>query len=714
MSGVRCGSRGDVDLTALSRVCCAVVASKTISDHTRRRLWDRADDRCAFPGCHQRLLEPTPDHSDDTIVGEECHIIAKKNSPTVARAVCLLSDAERTEYAALIEDRHGFENLVLMCRTHSAVIDHVPQSYSVAQVLEMKRSHQQTVERERNERGARAAGDLATGTAAAAEVRLLVLEDVPAWERKAVARLVKNEPDGWSWLCSQVGEPADPDRVVALIKAWPPALAEGSFNLVHALLRLAEGRARWSAASEAWEHLARRVQDSQRADRLVCAAVDAKVADEPKRYAALLADAEGVDPTAPRLMLVRGDEKEHHRSPSEQLAYLQDIHSDDPNLASMICVQRARAALLIPDVELADSYLEQANELDPESLAVRTMRVNLHVQRARIALHEDREFPLAETVQAKDEALVLRQQLIDMGRFEESARLLMLAGDVPALQRDPDEAKAILAQALPAELEAPEGALILSEAALRVGAAELALTLSNRAEPTDAIRRIRASATIDHLGRADRASLQELTNIALAGGPESEAAAVARLLVCLPPIVAPWDEAVAAHISGYAAERFLPLLRITHLAATGKAQQAWELTEELPDASWVAELRLRLASDHNKHDEMREAAEKFLDFAPDASGRLLAARAFAKAGELNRAGQLFRAIAHEANASPILRSDAFALLMHTLAERDLWQQASNEWDSWRTFAARHLNQNDQRISEWQVRVANHGPKAKYE
>lgn len=67
---------------ALSRVCCdVVVASRTISDHTRRRLWDRADDRCAFPGCHQGLLEPTLDRSDDTIVGEECHIIAQKDSP---------------------------------------------------------------------------------------------------------------------------------------------------------------------------------------------------------------------------------------------------------------------------------------------------------------------------------------------------------------------------------------------------------------------------------------------------------------------------------------------------------------------------------------------------------------------------------------------------------------------------------------------------------
>lgn len=116
------------------------MATKAITDHTRKRLWTRADNRCAFPDCGQRLLEPTADKTDDTIVGEECHIIPRKNSSTVASSVCLLSEAERITYAKLIEDRHCFDNIVVMCPTHGTMIDHVPQRYSVAQLLEMKRA----------------------------------------------------------------------------------------------------------------------------------------------------------------------------------------------------------------------------------------------------------------------------------------------------------------------------------------------------------------------------------------------------------------------------------------------------------------------------------------------------------------------------------------------------------------------------------------------
>ena len=80
--------------------------------------------------------------------------------------------------------------------------------------------------------------------------------------------------------------------------------------------------------------------------------------------------------------------------------------------------------MLIPDLELAETHLEQASQLDTESIAVTLMRINLRIQRARIALHEDRDFPLGETVDAKEDALALREELMSMGRWEESARVL--------------------------------------------------------------------------------------------------------------------------------------------------------------------------------------------------------------------------------------------------------------------------------------------------
>jgi hypothetical protein len=653
-------------------------------------------------------VEPTRDIAEDTVVGEECHIIARRDSPRVARSVSLLTTQEKELYAGLIADRNGFENYVLMCRVHSAVIDDVAQGYTVADVIGMKRTHEQAVESELTApsvpMNSSEASD--TGSGRAAAFRLLVLEDVPAWERKAVARLARSDPSALQWLQSEVGEPADPDMVAALIQRWPKQLAQGSFDLVHAVVRQAERGARWSDAADVWERLAHRAEGALQADHLVCAAVDAKLGGEPERYATLLDEAEATDPTAPRLRLVRLDEIELDRRASEQLQALEELHTEDPALTSLISVQRARAAMLIPDLELAETHLQRASDLDAESIAVTSMRINLHIQRARIALHEDRDFSLAETMKAKEDALALRHDLMSMGRWEESARVLMLAGDVPALLRDFPGAREIIMQATSEELAAGDGATVLGEAALRVAATDLALTLTANAERNDAIRRIRAAATIDLLNAPDPTSLQELRTIALGGGRESENAAIARLVACLPPVVAPWDEDVAQVVKGVGAERFVPSLRIYSLAAAGHPDQAQTLAAELPDTIWAAELQLRVIGPSGAPATLVAAAENFLRFGPDASGRLLAATALDNADQAERAGELLVTIAHETNASPLTRSDAYAALLQSLCKRGLWDHARTEFTAWKRLA-RDLPRPDQRISEWEVRIARH-------
>lgn len=687
---------------------CRLVNSSAITPHTRKRLWARSGNRCAFPSCEQRLVEPTADHAEDTVVGEECHIVARRDSAQVARSVSLLTAEERELYASLIADRNGFENLVLMCRVHSAVIDDVAQRYSVAAVLEMKRAHERAVENERAMlvMPTRSSETADFGSGHAAGFRLLVLEDIPAWERKAIARLAKSDPIAYEWLQSEVGEPADPDRVVDLIRRWPDQLDGGSFDLAHAVARQAERGARWSEAADVWVRLAGRAEGSQRADWLVCAAVDAKVGGEPERYAKLLADAESADRTAPRLRLVRLDEVELDRSAGEQLEELEKVHSEDPSLASVISVQRARAAMLIPDLDLAAAHLERAQELDPGSLPVRSMRINLRIQHARIALHEDRDFPLAETVKAKEDALALRDELVSMGRWEDSARVLMLAGDVPALLRDFAGARKVIELARPEELAAEDGAIVLGEAALRVAAADLALKLTSDAERSEAIRRIRAAATIDLANAPDAASLEELRTIALGGGRESENAAFARLVACLPPVLARWDEDVAQAVKRPGGERFVASLHIFHLAATGEQREADELAAKLPDTPWAAELRLRLVGPHGTPASLIAEAENFLRWGPDASGRLLAASALANAGEAVRAGEILVTIAHDANASPVTRSNAFAELLKTLAARELWERARVELDAWKKLV-RDLPGPEERISEWEVPIARH-------
>jgi hypothetical protein len=684
------------------------VPDKQISKRTRRRLWAWADNTCAFTGCDQALVEKTRDEADDTVIGVECHIVAQKDSSNVARAPRLLNTEELERYAHLVANRHSFENLVLMCGNHSTVIDNVAAGYTVGQVLEMKRTHETTIRADRKAR--RLSATSSEGAAAKdpdGAVRLLVLDDVPTWERKAIARLAKNSASDWQWLCSQVGEPADADRVLDVINQWPERLANGSFDLRHALARQAEGLGLWRAAADVWEQIATTDESATRADRFTTAAIDAKLGGDQERAQRLMNLAEVADPNDVRLRLARFNETDQQMPPAEQLERLEFLHTSDVPLAGLIAAHKALASMLIPDVAQAGKYLEQAEALDPESIPVRIVRINLLVQRARIALFEDRDYSLAEAAQAMKDALSLRDELMGMGRWEESGRLLMLAADVPALSRDLESARKLLERARPEELEAPGGAEVLGEAALRDAAPELALAMTASADSTDAIRRIRASATIDFLNRPDPESLEELRELALGGGPEAEAAAFARLVACLPPVKASWDDEAAQVIEEQGARRLVSSIRINSLAARGRLVRAEALAEALPETIWAAEIRLRLAGERGAASILRETAERFMEFGPDASGRLLAAIALRRAGEPTQAAGLFATMANDSNVSPVLRTEAYAGLLHTLADRDEWERASREWEAWRQFGETELPRPDGRISAWQVRIAHH-------
>ncbi len=73
-----------------------------------KRLFTHSGNRCAFPKCTSPIVQKT------TIVGEICHI--KAASPHGPRY-----DPEQTA-----EERHGYENLVLLCANHHTIIDDDP------------------------------------------------------------------------------------------------------------------------------------------------------------------------------------------------------------------------------------------------------------------------------------------------------------------------------------------------------------------------------------------------------------------------------------------------------------------------------------------------------------------------------------------------------------------------------------------------------------
>lgn len=100
------------------------------TEMTIKRLFALSGNFCAFPGCALSIIEST-----GTVTGEICHIRARS------------AGGPRYEATQSEAARNGFDNLVLLCRSHHKVIDAQADIYSVEVLLEMKEVHESAVGR---------------------------------------------------------------------------------------------------------------------------------------------------------------------------------------------------------------------------------------------------------------------------------------------------------------------------------------------------------------------------------------------------------------------------------------------------------------------------------------------------------------------------------------------------------------------------------------
>lgn len=91
---------------------------------TIKRLFAVSGNRCAFPKCPAELV------SEGTIVGEICHIKAASTG------------GPRYDPKQSDEERHSFENLILLCGKHHTVVDDDVEAYTVSRLTEMKAVHE--------------------------------------------------------------------------------------------------------------------------------------------------------------------------------------------------------------------------------------------------------------------------------------------------------------------------------------------------------------------------------------------------------------------------------------------------------------------------------------------------------------------------------------------------------------------------------------------
>lgn len=101
-----------------------------ITIKSRKMLWGRSACRCNFPGCRRELFMDATLTDDESLIGEECHIVARSK------------DGPRGISDLTAEQRDKYNNLVLMCNAHHKVIDDQPGEYTINVLHEMKDKHE--------------------------------------------------------------------------------------------------------------------------------------------------------------------------------------------------------------------------------------------------------------------------------------------------------------------------------------------------------------------------------------------------------------------------------------------------------------------------------------------------------------------------------------------------------------------------------------------
>lgn len=104
--------------------------SRNYSKRTLKLLWGLSQARCAYPECRELLIAHATDEDRAAVLGEAAHVIAFSD----------LGPRPHSEMSE--EERNDYENLILLCRNHHALIDAQPHTFAPDEVRGWKASHE--------------------------------------------------------------------------------------------------------------------------------------------------------------------------------------------------------------------------------------------------------------------------------------------------------------------------------------------------------------------------------------------------------------------------------------------------------------------------------------------------------------------------------------------------------------------------------------------
>ena len=106
------------------------------TERTIKLLFARSGGMCAHPDCNIRLVAPATDQDSAAITGQIAHIIPF--SPNGPRGTGVSS--------LLLKELNDYENLVLLCGTHHALVDKQPSSFPEEMLRGWKKATEDRVE----------------------------------------------------------------------------------------------------------------------------------------------------------------------------------------------------------------------------------------------------------------------------------------------------------------------------------------------------------------------------------------------------------------------------------------------------------------------------------------------------------------------------------------------------------------------------------------
>jgi hypothetical protein len=523
------------------------------------------------------------------------------------------------------------------------------------------------------------------------QIRIVALPIGPGQIRDALQQLGIEAPTELLTLLALIGDPPRPGRAQRVIEDWPPLLDGCNQWALRTLALLAEQDGAWPAASLAWKTLGERAaatDASIAAGHITLAAVAAKITMDTAEYDRLIARALELDPHHPRLVVER---LPADAAAAERIEALKDLESDDPQVILLIKCNLALGYLLQLDFSAAERTLNSLTGDMAASVAARSTKLNLVLHRARLETLDQRPIDAAALTTARGVALELRDQLLGQRRYEESARLLMLAVDSSMLLDDRETAIHTLRGYKAEERDAETGAEVLAAVALRIGDWDSAITIAQDATSSTSLERLRAAAIIE----SDRvselpAALAILDDAVAAGGQDGIEAALFRLAATMKegPANVTWSDEAEQLVTTTGHERIAVIARAFFIVRRqADYEGAYELLDQHADKGWTMGPRLVLARRQRNRSIMKEAARAILAAGPGQDLRLQCARGLLQSREPDEALVAAIAVAREPSAPRLVRADAFELTVRILGPlKGEWGRARAMLDDWNRVA----------------------------